>query len=344
MDIDINKQNISINVNEEKVVLEKEENKMDIYVDDNHPDMSVDDVQIIDIETGAVNVIGGTNDHNQLINRYKENQHPIKSITGLEETLNEIEQIGESLDNRLSDLEENGGEAGIYIGPEEPTESNKVVWIDTDGDYAEYALKDDVYSKEDVDQLSTILNNNINNLEQSDENLDTRLSNLEEVGGQIIEQLGGKADKNDIYTKEEVEQLASGIDERMSNLEEVGEQLIEQLEDNQELPQEEIIEDINNYDISDCDGDYIVNKQEELEEIKMIEEKEKPTVTSLFENISDKEETYSTYLVYIIRENENINTILEKYNTTKEELESYNDISNINIGTKLIIPLHEQKD
>lgn len=122
------------------------------------------------------------------------------------------------------------------------------------------------------------------------------------------------------------------------------EEIIEQLEDNQELPQEEIIEDINNYDISDCDGDYIVNKQEELEEIEMIEEKEKPTVTSLFENISDNEETYSTYSVYIIRENENINTILEKYNTTKEELESYNDISNINIGTKLIIPLHEQKD
>lgn len=122
------------------------------------------------------------------------------------------------------------------------------------------------------------------------------------------------------------------------------EEIIEQLEDNQELPQEEINEDINNYDISDCDGDYIVNKQEELEEIEMIEEKEKPTVSSLFENINETEETYSTYSVYIIRENENINTILEKYNTTKEELESYNDISNINIGTKLIIPLHEQKD
>lgn len=122
------------------------------------------------------------------------------------------------------------------------------------------------------------------------------------------------------------------------------EEIIEQLEDNQELPQEEITEDINNYDISDCDGDYIVNKQEELEEIEMIEEKEKPTVSSLFENINETEETYSTYSVYIIRENENINTILEKYNTTKEELESYNDISNINIGTKLIIPLHEQKD
>ena len=81
-----------------------------------------------------------------------------------------------------------------------------------------------------------------------------------------------------------------------------------------------------------------------MEEIEINEEKEKPTVSSLFENINETEETYSTYSVYIIRENENINTILEKYNTTKEELESYNDISNINIGTKLIIPLHEQKD
>ena len=113
---------------------------------------------------------------------------------------------------------------------------------------------------------------------------------------------------------------------------------IEQL---QEPIQEEIIEDINNYDISDCDGDYNLNKQEELEIEEMLEQKENKTVTSLFENINETEETYSTYSVYIIRENENINSILEKYNTTKEELENYNDISNINIGTKLIIPLHE---
>ena len=40
--------------------------------------------------------------------------------------------------------------------------------------------------------------------------------------------------------------------------------------------------------------------------------------------------------------NESINSIIEKYNTTIEELEKYNDIKEINIGTKLIIPLKNE--
>lgn len=57
----------------------------------------------------------------------------------------------------------------------------------------------------------------------------------------------------------------------------------------------------------------------------------------LFSNL-DNSETYSTYYVYIVKEEDNIDKILNKYDITKEELESYNDISNINVGDKLIIP------
>ena len=35
-------------------------------------------------------------------------------------------------------------------------------------------------------------------------------------------------------------------------------------------------------------------------------------------------------------------TLIGKYKTTKEELESYNDLSNLSIGSKIIIPLHEE--
>ena len=41
----------------------------------------------------------------------------------------------------------------------------------------------------------------------------------------------------------------------------------------------------------------------------------------------------------MVRQNETINSIIEKYNTTLEELEKYNDLKNIDLGTKLIIPL-----
>jgi len=68
------------------------------------------------------------------------------------------------------------------------------------------------------------------------------------------------------------------------------------------------------------------------------EECEKTSVGSLFTAFKDTEETFSTYSVYIVRNGDNIEDIISKYKTTRECLEEYNDMSNIKIGTKLIIP------
>ena len=61
---------------------------------------------------------------------------------------------------------------------------------------------------------------------------------------------------------------------------------------------------------------------------------------NLFDNLK-MEETYSTYLVYFVKENDSVEKILDKYKITKEELENYNDLSNIKVNDKLIIPTHE---
>lgn len=61
-------------------------------------------------------------------------------------------------------------------------------------------------------------------------------------------------------------------------------------------------------------------------------------VKSLFTSFDESTETYSTYKVCIIKENDTIESILLKYNITREVLEQYNDISDIKIGDKLIIP------
>lgn len=90
--------------------------------------------------------------------------------------------------------------------------------------------------------------------------------------------------------------------------------------------------------IRECDGEK--NQDEYSDE----HEEKEPVVSSLFQNINESEETYATYSVYILREEETINTIIEKYKTTKEELENYNDLSNLNVGTKIIIPYHEDKN
>ena len=62
---------------------------------------------------------------------------------------------------------------------------------------------------------------------------------------------------------------------------------------------------------------------------------------SMTNNFSLAEEKYITYKVHILREEENIEYILDKYKITREELKKYNDLENIIIGTKLIIPSYE---
>ena len=58
---------------------------------------------------------------------------------------------------------------------------------------------------------------------------------------------------------------------------------------------------------------------------------------NIFKEI-DNSDTYVTYYVYIVKEGDTIDTIMEKYNVNKESLSLYNDLEDIKIGTKLIIP------
>jgi len=77
---------------------------------------------------------------------------------------------------------------------------------------------------------------------------------------------------------------------------------------------------------------------------KIEEEKERdniidmPTLAGdLFSNLDDTE-TYTTYYVYIVKEEDTIDKILTKYSITKEDLEAYNDIASIKPGDKVIVP------
>lgn len=49
-------------------------------------------------------------------------------------------------------------------------------------------------------------------------------------------------------------------------------------------------------------------------------------------------DTYTAYRVYLIKEDDTIDTILKKYNVTKDDLSAYNDLSDIKFGDKIIIP------
>lgn len=61
-------------------------------------------------------------------------------------------------------------------------------------------------------------------------------------------------------------------------------------------------------------------------------------VGSLFSSFKDSDETFATYSVYIVRQNDTIESIMEKYQVSREDLDNYNDLNNISIGMKIIIP------
>lgn len=59
-------------------------------------------------------------------------------------------------------------------------------------------------------------------------------------------------------------------------------------------------------------------------------------IKSLFNGM--QQEQYLSYTIYIVRENDNIDEIMEKYNVDIETLREYNNINELKIGDKIIIP------
>lgn len=62
---------------------------------------------------------------------------------------------------------------------------------------------------------------------------------------------------------------------------------------------------------------------------------------SAFDDVFE-EESYKTYKVYIVREGDTLDSITQKYATNKELLEKYNDLSEIKLGDKIIVPTQDE--
>ena len=61
-------------------------------------------------------------------------------------------------------------------------------------------------------------------------------------------------------------------------------------------------------------------------------------VTSIFNNFNSKDEKYVSYYVHIVRENDTIDSICLKYGVSIEDIKEYNDIEQITLGNKIIVP------
>ena len=114
----------------------------------------------------------------------------------------------------------------------------------------------------------------------------------------------------------------------------------EEVEENMEEPKE--LEEIHE-DVDDYMDDYFKEDKIELEDKTEVNSVKNDidvheNINSITNNIMNTENKYYTYKVYIIRGGDTIESICTKYNITYEELKEYNDLSEINVGDKLIIP------
>lgn len=108
---------------------------------------------------------------------------------------------------------------------------------------------------------------------------------------------------------------------------------IDKIEEN-ELEEEEI--EMNNIE---NEIEEIESEDERCVEEENVEvEDESQEQISLFDNINI-DDTYNTYKVYIVRENDTLESICDKYSVSKDNLELYNNLSEIKLGDKIIIPI-----
>lgn len=108
------------------------------------------------------------------------------------------------------------------------------------------------------------------------------------------------------------------------------EEMEEEMEEPKEL--EEIHEEENN-DVDDYMDEYFKEDKTEVNNINVEE-----NINNITNNIMNTENKYYTYKVYIVRSGDTIESICNKYNITYEELKEYNDLSEINVGDKVLIP------
>lgn len=81
-----------------------------------------------------------------------------------------------------------------------------------------------------------------------------------------------------------------------------------------------------------------LEEKHEEKEIDIIDKKEAEESLEVVINDMKEEESYSKYKVYIMRSEDTIESVAIKYNVTLDDLKEYNNLENINIGDKIVIP------
>lgn len=95
-------------------------------------------------------------------------------------------------------------------------------------------------------------------------------------------------------------------------------------------------------EIKEMDSKLNIDIKTENENIQpQTEERENIKTAEIINNVGKIDDAYVTYKVYTINSNETLESIVIKYHTTLDELKEYNDLNNLSINDKIIIPYYE---
>lgn len=154
------------------------------------------------------------------------------------------------------------------------------------------------------------------------------------IMGEVINNFVEEHDDSDIEIAKidrEIDEIL-GIDEGEDELEILTEENINDIEiknDENNLEREEnVITDNAVIDVDFFKNNAIIEKDNNLNVISKVSEKEIET------NVDE----YITYHVHLVKENETLEQIITLYKTNIDYLKEYNEVTEIKIGDKLIIP------
>lgn len=146
---------------------------------------------------------------------------------------------------------------------------------------------------------------------------------------------------DEFLNKREVEVIDTRLDEIKNTTERKSIDKIEEKELDTDIKNKiELNDSQNNTRLDNNDNlDDLENKINIIEPKE--EEREQINTNEIINSIDTNNDKFITYKVYKIHENETLESIVIKYHTTIDDLKEYNDLSNLNIGDKIIIPSYE---
>ena len=277
---------------------------------------------------------------------------PFTRKISFDTSVDEITSI--SLDKTIKNIEDSiiSGVFDLYLEYKESDISvstlkyTSTIPFDIDVD-SKYSLKnvkidiDDFYYEIDDDDVVLHIDLLVDNLEYAEEELESIITKHVDREDNELDKILDEEEETDDIELDDKEDANLEDDRKIEEIKPLDKEEKEEKtlnkEENLKKVDEEVVKTKEERDDSQIK---IEDLFKELDE-KIVDVKTNPKVP-IFETFDPKNETYVTYNVHIVREEDNIETICLKYGVTKEELSYYNDISIIKLGDKLIVPTYKK--